>query len=573
MYDLRTMLQTADSGVMYLLPKIWGVETGHLSKEDTLEAMVSAMQDEQRIEALWDKLSDEQRQALQNLYASKRVMPVSQFNLLYGSHRRMGRSQIERDQPHLKPQSIAEALYYQGFIAEANQETKSGLRPVFYIPHEIAEQLPLHKTQYSDLEALEESLADDDPPEVGHLEAYDEEVLTDIQPADTSLIDDMTTLLAYLRVHSAGVEGDSFLPVDIERILPHMLKPLPGRLTFLLGVGASADLITTTDGRAYPKRTELNAWLSAPRWQQVRTLAQTWRDNRLYQDLWHIPDLYPDPDAGVQYDAHQARQAVLEFLQQFALAKDWWSISDFIDLVKEHEPDFQRPGGDYDSWYIRNRDGEYLRGYESWDAVDGALLEFIITAPMHWLGLMDIAEDAARLTAYGRAFLEMSPWPQPNEAEEAVRIHEDGTLIASRRVARVDRFQMARFTTWLPHHDDHYLYKLDAEGIQQGEAQGITTTHITRFLQRQLDGKPIPPAVARLLETWQGGANADVSLERLLVLRTHSKEILDTIYREPALRRYLGARLGDMAAIVLPDRVDALRDALGEMGVHVEITS
>lgn len=110
MYDLRTMLQTADSGVMYLLPKIWGVETGHLSKEDTLEAMVSAMQDEQRIEALWDKLSDEQRQALQNLYASKRVMPVSQFNLLYGSHRRMGRSQIERDQPHLKPQSIAEAL-------------------------------------------------------------------------------------------------------------------------------------------------------------------------------------------------------------------------------------------------------------------------------------------------------------------------------------------------------------------------------------------------------------------------------------------------------------------------------
>src|SRR5579859_5992190 len=38
--------------------------------------------------------------------------------------------------------------------------------------------------------------------------------------------------------------------------------------------------------------------------------------------------------------------------------------------VKEEEPDFQRPAGNYDSWYIRDaQSGEYLRGFESWDRV------------------------------------------------------------------------------------------------------------------------------------------------------------------------------------------------------------
>ena len=39
------------------------------------------------------------------------------------------------------------------------------------------------------------------------------------------------------------------------------------------------------------------------------------------------------------------------------------------------------------SWYIRNDAGEYLSGFESWDAVEGSLIEFYIAGPMHWLGL------------------------------------------------------------------------------------------------------------------------------------------------------------------------------------------
>ena len=41
--------------------------------------------------------------------------------------------------------------------------------------------------------------------------------------------------------------------------------------------------------------------------------------------------------------------------------------------------------------------GDYLRGFSTWDEVDGALVRFLITGPMHWLGLVDLA--APRLPA------------------------------------------------------------------------------------------------------------------------------------------------------------------------------
>jgi hypothetical protein len=76
--------------------------------------------------------------------------------------------------------------------------------------------------------------------------------------------------------------------------------------------------------------------------------------------------------------------------------------------------------------------------------------------------------------------------------------------------------------------------------------------------------------VARLLETWKGGATATVTLERVLILRTTAPETMDLIDETPATRRYLRGRLGPMAAIVSADQWAALRDALGELGIQVE---
>ena len=234
-------------------------------------------------------------------------------------------------------------------------------------------------------------------------------------------------------------------------------------------------------------------------------------------------------------------------------------------------PIFSVPAAITICWYMRGEAGEYLKGFESWDAVEGALLEFYVYGPMHWLGLVDLADDAARLTAYGRAFLEMSAWPAPPEPEDKVIVQDDGTLLVSRRVPRIDRFQVARFTTW-GKADDPYTYILDGPGIAQAEKQGINTGHITAFLKRMLDDQPLPRKIAQLLDTWKGGPTATVTLERLIVLRTQSPETLNYILETPALRRYLGAQLGSMAVIVRVDQWEALRTALGEHSIHAEIS-
>jgi len=286
--------------------------------------------------------------------------------------------------------------------------------------------------------------------------------------------------------------------------------------------------------------------------------------------LWHVPGLHPEPGGELdEYDASVARGNVLELLASRAPRAEWWSVESFIEVVRAADPDFQRPGGDYESWYIRNDEGEYLTGFESWDAVEGALLEFIIAGPMHWLGLVDRAEDAARLTAYGRAFLNMAPWPAVPDPDDHIVLKEDGTLLISRKISRADRFQLARVTTWQAA-GDPYHYKLEALSLRRAADQGITPSQIAGFLGRMLGDQPLPRAVAELLGSLPAGPSLTVTLETLMVLRTTAPETLDRIYETPALRRYLGARLGPMAVVVRAGQWQALCDALEAQGIAVE---
>jgi hypothetical protein len=570
MQNLYEALKNADVGLLPTLAQVWGVDANRLKPDELTLALADAMLDRSRVETQWDALSDQARGAMQLLIANQMKMPRKQFELTYGAIRKMGRGQIERVQPHKQPATPAEGLYYRGFIAEGFEQSKAGMRPIVYIPADLAERLPVHKTAYTDLQDMDDDLLllDDDGEAGGTAGVFglDDHEVENVQPTDTSLVDDMVTLLAYLRIHSANVEGDTLIADDQEALLPHMLKASDTRLTFLFAVGISAELITTQEGQAYPKRSGLQPWLQAKRSEQVRRLADAWRESTTYRDLWHVPGLYPDPQ-GFPYDMLVGREALINFIKDYAPLDQWWSLDDFIEVLKRVDPSFQRPGGDYDSWYIRNDAGEYLNGFESWDAVEGALLEYYLTGPMHWLGLVDLAEDAVRLTAYGRAFVGAMAWPSPPEQSENITVRDDGVLLVSRKVSRTDRFQVARFTSWRAG-DDPYEYKLDASGLQQAAMQGINTQQISAFLGRH--SGQLPPVVARLLDTWQGGAAGQATFERLLVLRTVSEEVLDRIYEEPSLRRYLGARLGPTAGIIRGD-ADALEQALDEIGLSVEV--
>ncbi len=96
-------------------------------------------------------------------------------------------------------------------------------------------------------------------------------------------------------------------------------------------------------------------------------------------------------------DPLKARQVIMEKIRALD-GSCWWSIDSFISSMKLSQPDFQRPGGDYDSWMIRSRkNGNNLRGYEHWDQVEGALIRYILQGPLHWLGYIDLGVSSKRV--------------------------------------------------------------------------------------------------------------------------------------------------------------------------------
>ena len=554
---MKSLLRTLGDSERHLLPllaQVWGVAHEALEPEELVAGLNSAMRDAERAERVWRALDEGQRGALQHLLASGGHMPAGMFTRVHGVIRQSGAGHIAEIAQ--QPATPAEALFYRGLIAMAFEQAETGPRQVVYVPEEVIDVLPT-------LPVIQQ--VDEGDGGVAALSAVEGQ-----RAADTSIVDDLTTLLAWLQVQGAALlDGDLAMPV-CAALAPHLLEPDADRLRFLFGAGVAAGLIAAGGGRAEISRDEARRWLGGGRGAQLRQLARAWGESQSLRDLWQVPGLAPEGDGLGGHDPAVARGAILNRIGELTPLDDWWSLADFVAAVKSGDPDFQRPGGDYDSWYIRDARGEYLRGFESWDQVEGALIRWIVRGPLHWLGMVDLAEGAARLTAWGRAFLELGAWPDLVEARDDIEVGLDGALRVPRRFSRLDRFQIARFTSW-SQADDPYVYLLDGAGIDRAARQGITAAQIQAFLHRVSGERPLPPEVARLLQNWLEGPVARVTLERQVLLRADSAEALTAIFETPALRRHLGARLGPTSLLVRPEHWPQLRNALGEAGIQVDL--
>src|SRR5258708_10290835 len=441
MLDLTRTFSYYDLELLRVIANRWDID---LDTRDAKQAAIYLSQmilRPEKVSEAWDRLTDEQRGALQTLLGAGGKMPSFVFARLYGEIRPMGPDKMERENPYLNPASLAEGLYYRGLIGTNFGEGIKGSQSFTYVPSDLIPLMPVHKTGYK-VEAEPEPVQP--LPQPGN-----------VRPSDTMLVDDIATLLAYCQVNDVLLQ-EGMLDPDHQRALkPHLLgSNTSARLSLMIALARGMGLATDTPDKQSTFRPIPGAarkWLHKSRSPQVRTLAETWRDSTSYNDLGFTPGLKPER-AGWQSDPLLARQTVLTFLEMVP-PDGWWMVETFISAVKEEEPDFQRPAGDYDSWYIRDaQSGQYLRGFDSWDRVDGAVLRFILTGPMHGLGLVDTADNgrACRLTVYGRAFTGVIDWPTPEGDGALFSVKPDGLCEVPRHTSRYDRFQLARFTEWIP---------------------------------------------------------------------------------------------------------------------------
>jgi len=570
---MQTLLRTLNEYDLELIRVIanrWDVDLKSSDVPKSAEQLAAGMLRTDKVTEVWSHLPDEQRQALQALLGSGGKMLLPMFSRLYGAIRTMGPDRLAREKPYLAPQNIAEHLYYRGLIAVTYGEAegdkvKKPVQQFIYVPTDLAPLMPTKVTGYKE----------EPRPQV-------ESVPTAPQPdhpklADTTIVDDLTTLLAACQIEDVPFSEGNIPKEYRDGLKPYFLGTVsPVRVSLLCALAVDMGMAAASGDKApqvlKPVGQRARTWLDSTRPAQVRALAEAWRRSTTFNELRQLAGIKVEK---ADNDPLLARQTVLTYFELLP-SNDWWPVEPLVEAVKEDEPDFLRLDGNYDSWYIRDaQSGEYLRGFEtSWDKIEGALLRFILIGPMHGLGLLDIANDGkyCRLTAYGRAFLDLAEWPDSANAPKEgapIRVSEEGVCEVPRQTSRYERFQLARFTEWLAS-TDPYKYKVSASGMELARQQGIRAEQVVTFLRRVSD-EEVPDTLVKQIDLWgQAGGPEPATISRLTVLRVPRPDMLDSIMSTPALRRYLGTPLGPDAVTVREGQWEALAKALRDSGIAVE---
>lgn len=553
MPDLIKSLQGKDLGHLRMIAELWGLSLDAPDLRSALPRLAAMLLDPSLVTEIVSDLPAEARAALDDLLNHDARLPWALFTKRYGVLREFGPARRDREHPHRNPVSPAEMLWYRGLLARAFFDSPTGPEEFAYVPSDLAELLPAPRTGAAAALGRPASPLERAFP---------------LPPSDR-LLDHACTLLAALRL---GLPAKAIEALDMG---PR--APSPEILKALLGAAGLLD----PAGMPLPEPTR--AWLEAPRGEALLMLLRAWLLSPSFDDLRLLPGLKAEGEW--QNDPLRARQSVRDFLSTVPGLADseerpYWSLSAFVDAVHQRYPDFQRPAGDYDSWYLRSLDsGEFLSGFENWDNVDGALIRFIITGPLYWLGVFELAcaadpqqDPAAPVTAFRysewAAALLAGQAPGGLAAENAsIQALSDGRLVVPRLAPRSLRYQVARFSSWGEFKHDEYHYNLSPTSLQRARQQGLTVNHLLALLRKHA---PVtPPSLTRALERWER-LGVEARFQSLLVLRLSSPELLQTL-RASKAGRFLGDPLGPTSVIVHPGALNKVIAVLAEMGYLADV--
>jgi hypothetical protein len=523
-------------------------------------------------------LSPVEREALATLQTAGGWMETPRFARHFGAVRAMGPNRLERERPWASPANPAEGLWYHGLIFKGFRQTEAGVVEVIYVPDDLLALLPEASPGLSSSPTADVGVGLKPAPAPPR-----------IQPASADLVEDVFSVLAYTRNHDVRLSPDGSLrPKDLQAINALCVSPVPAasvthddRLDFVLSLCYAAGLTALAQGHLALSPDPARAWLQAPPARRLLDLQTAWRDDADWNDLWHVPSLKPQP-TGWKNDPIPTRRKVLGFLAD-CQPGTWYRLEDLVRAVKSADPDFQRPDGDYTTWYIHDQQGESLMGFEHWDEVEGALLRYLLSGPLHWLAVTDLGFEgdlgpppAFRLAKTGLPLLGLAPPPetsppQPDELSSppTLAVRDDFTVRVSLDANLYDRFQLSRFADLIKRETDRFRYRISPPSLARARRQGITAGQVSAFLVRA-SGDRVSPGMLDELHRWYGRSGT-ARLEEGVVLRVDHPETLKALRHDPAIASLLGDVLGPQAVLVPRGNVPQVRRWLVEQG-YLELT-
>lgn len=531
MPDLFHSLLKQDIGHLRIIAELWGIELESPKAEGALEELCASILDPNLLAELMDSLPAEAVSALTSLADAGGRLPWTTFTRKYGDIREAGAGKRDREKIYRNPASTTEVLYYRGLIARAFFDTQKGPQEFAYIPEDLLSLFSRTDGQPPVPAISVEPLGRPaSPGERG------QEYL-----ADDSILDDATTLLAALRL---GIEPPE------TKIPKNVIHPL-----------LQAAKILNKKGTPQPE--PIKKFLEAPRKDALAMLADAWLESDVFNELRLMPGIICEGEWTNQ--PLETREFLLNLLDAVPEGK-WWSLNSFLRDIKTKYADFQRPAGDYDSWFIkRASDGQYLRGFANWDSVDGALIKYFIADILHWLGQVDLSvvEGAGEPTSF-----RLSSFESKKMESGKVSVASNGKISIERTAPRVLRYQISRFCEWEEPRKDEYVYRVTTRSLSHAKEQGLRPEHLLALLVKHT-GNKVPPSLVKALKRWEvNGTEARVQTQ--VILKVSRPEVLEEMRKSKAAR-FLGEILSPTTVVIKGGAIQKVMDALVELGLLTEV--
>jgi hypothetical protein len=520
MPDLVQLLRSQDLGHVQIVAGLWGLELRPNDLDSGAEAAAALMLDARLADEVIEALEPPARAALMALLQAGGRMPWSTFARQFGDVREMGAGRRDREKPHLQPASAAEVLFYRALLGRAFFETDRGPQEFAYIPEDLL--VLLRKSAPAPEHVAEAPGRPASPAEHSRVLA-----------AGDRILDEATTLLAALRTDHIAAD---------DPVLRELLE--------------AAGILK----QGKPQAAKVKAFLEMPRSDAMRLLVDSWRTSEAFDELRLMPGLICE-GAWVNRP-RPTREFLLSQLRSVPRTA-WWSLPSVIWHIKQKYTDFQRPPGDFDSWFIKSAaDGSYLRGFSSWDQVDGALIRFLVSEVMHRLGLIDLGSAG---TESAPSAFRLAHATRPATTEDGkLHVSSQGRIAASAQVPRAVRYQLARLCEWEDQGPDDYRFRITPAALERAGKQGLKVEHLLTLLARHAEAG-IPAPVTKALRRWER-SGTEARTESQVVLRVSRPEIIKEL-RASKAARFLGQPLGPTAIIIKAGAQARVIAALAEMGI------
>ena len=558
--DLYECFQDRDFGYLKVVADFWGIKLAAPDVRTGIKTLIIELKNPERLRDVIDDLPSEAHTAFFDLQKNGGTKSWSLFVRQYGGLREIGSARRDREQTYRNPISATEILWYRGLIGRSFFNSSTGPQELVYIPREFA--------------AAELEVGSSRKRVFGQLAKASQYKV--VIPHYDRILDDSVTLLAALRTGEQAEAWitDSWLGGNLQTTY----------MQFLLSLLTSAGLL---DQKNLPNINLTRSFLGNKHSAAYETLVRAWQESLKINELRMLPDLVFE--GGWINDTLHARRTILKDLmqapgQQFdshsneigeIQSNSFVSIESIIESIYKYDPDFQRPTGDYDSWFIK-REGstEYLRGYEYWDQIEGAYIRFMITGPLYWLGLVELAgsssdvsqknipAEAFRFSDQSRILFEEEYIFKEPEQQSRCLVRSDGTISLPRNFLPVVRYQIARFCEWVGFDGELYTCKLTPVSLERAAKQSLQVSHLISLLQKY--SSAFPPSLEKTLARWEEFGQ-EISIEKPVILRVKRPETLLAL-RNSRAAKYLGDILGPTTVIINSGAEEIILRQLIEMG-------